>query len=140
VSDRYLLDTNAISDLVRNPAGSVQLRIANSADAEICTSIIVAAELRFDSARRGSRRLYSQLEIILGGLNVYPFEAPADRVYGELRARLERIGQPVGANDMLIAAHAMALDCTLVTANEREFRCIDGLKVENWLHQTGTNT
>ena len=79
--------------------------------------------------RRGAARALE----LLDKLSVAAFEAPADTFYGEIRTRLERAGTPIGSNDMLIAAHALSLDCTLVTANEREFRRVPGLKVENWL-------
>lgn len=64
---------------------------------------------------------------------ILPFEAPAEITYGELRARLEATGQPIGGNDMLIAAHAVSLGHTIVTDHEREFTQVDGLSVENWL-------
>ena len=129
----YLLHTNAISDLVRHPQGAVQRRIAAVGAGNLCTSIIVAAESRFGTEKRGSRRLLRQLEAVLAGLEILPFETPADRVYAELRADLERRGLPIGANDMLIAAHALTLGCILVTANEREFSRIRGLQIENWV-------
>ncbi len=129
----YLLDTNIVSDLVRDPQGRSAARIARLGEEAIATSIIVAAELRYGEARKKSARLTAQLETILGGLEILPFNAPADRIYGELRARLEAAGKPVGANDMLIAAHTLALGYTLVTDNVREFSRIKGLKVENWL-------
>jgi len=131
--NRYLLDTNAVSDLVRNPDGEVRNRIAVIGAGQVCTSIVVAAELRFGAIKRGSRRLLNQLETVLALLDVLALEAPADRIYGELRTDLERSGRPIGSNDMLIAAHALTLGCTLVTANEREFSRIAGLKIENWL-------
>ncbi len=130
---RYLLDTNILADLVRNPQGRVAERIREVGETEVCTSIIVAAELRYGAAKKGSPRLYAQVEAILGALDVLPFEAPADAAYGRLRARLERAGQPIGANDLLIAAHTLALGHALVTANEREFARIDDLRRENWL-------
>ncbi len=130
---RYLLDTNILSDLIRNPQGRIAARIADVGEASVCTSVIVAAELRFGAAKRQSRRLTTQLELVLDTLEVLPFEAPADAAYGELRARLESAGTPIGANDMLIAAHGASLGCTIVTDNEREFSRIDGLALENWL-------
>jgi tRNA(fMet)-specific endonuclease VapC len=130
---QFLLDTNIVSDLVRHPHGRIAERIATVGEQHICTSIIVAAELRYGAARKGSSRLSAQLEAVLGALEVLALEAPADAVYGELRARLERSGQPIGANDLLIAAQALALRHTLVTDNEREFSRIDGLPIENWL-------
>ena len=116
---RYLLDTNIIADLVRNPRGRVADRIREVGETAICTSIIVAAELRYGAAKKGSPRLAAQVEAVLGALEVLPFEALADSAYGRLRARLERAGRPIGANDLLIAAHALALGHALVTANER---------------------
>lgn len=130
---RYLLDTNAVSDIIRNPQGRVARRIAEAGEASICTSIIVAAELRFGAAKRQSERLTTQMELVLDRLDVRPFDAPADAAYGDLRARLEVAGKPIGANDMLIAAHGLALGCTLVTDNERAFARIEGLAVDNWL-------
>jgi tRNA(fMet)-specific endonuclease VapC len=130
---RFLLDTNIVSDLVRHPRGRIADRIAEVGEQHICTSIIVAAELRYGAAKKGSSRLTAQLEAVLAAVDVLALEAPADTVYGELRARLERAGQSIGANDLLIAAHAVALGHTVVTDNEREFSRIDDLRVENWL-------
>lgn len=130
---RYLLDTNIVSDLIRNPHGRITQRIRKVGEAQVCTSIIVAAELHYGSAKKGSPRLAAQLDAVLGVLEVLPFEAPADRTYGALRARLEEGGKLIGANDLLIAAQAIALGHVLVTDNEREFARVDGLRYENWL-------
>ncbi len=130
---RYLLDTNMMSDLVRNPRGRVAERISKVGEAQICTSIIVAAELRYGAAKKGSPRLTRQLAAVLGALDVLPFAAPADTVYGEIRTRLEQTGKPIGGNDLLIAAQAMALGYTVVTDNEAEFARVDMLLRENWL-------
>lgn len=131
----YLLDTNILSDLVRYPQGTVAKRIALEGAKNICTSIVVAGELRFGATKRGSERLTAQLEAILSALEILPLEEPADRRYGELRTYLEKRGTTIGPNDMLIAAHALALDCVVVTANVREFSRVPGLKVENWLQK-----
>ncbi len=130
---RFLLDTNILSDLVRNPHGRVAARIAEVGEDLVCTSIIVAAELRFGAAKKGSQRLTYQVERILSVIDIQPFDAPADEAYARLRAELEAAGAPIGGNDMLIAAHALGADCTVVTDNVREFSRIAGLKVENWL-------
>ncbi len=130
---RYLLDTNVVSDLIRNPQGRVTQHIRKIGEAQVCTSIIVAAELRYGAAKKRSPRLTSQLEAVLGALDVLPFEAPADAAYGVLRARLERAGQPIGGNDLLIAAQVIALGCIIVTDNEREFARVADLRRENWL-------
>lgn len=130
---RYLLDTNAVSDLVRQPQGRVAARIADAGESEVCTSIVVAAELRYGAEKRKSPRLTRQLEAVLGALAVVPLEATADERYGELRSHLERQGTPIGGNDMLIAAQALSLGLTVVTDNSREFARVPGLIVENWL-------
>jgi tRNA(fMet)-specific endonuclease VapC len=130
---RYILDTNIISDLIRNPQGRVAKRIAKVGESSICTSIIVAAELRYGCAKSGSTRLRKAVEDLLGEISVLPFEAPADAEYGALRAALEAGGTPIGSNDLLIAAHARATGSTVVTANADEFRRVPGLTVENWL-------
>lgn len=130
---RYLLDTNIISALVRDPRGVVAERIREVGEANVCTSIIVAAELRYGAAKKGSARLSAQLEIILGAFDVLAFEPPADAIYGDIRAQLERDGQLIGGNDLLIAAHALANTCTVVTANQREFERVKELRIENWL-------
>jgi tRNA(fMet)-specific endonuclease VapC len=130
---RYLLDTNIVSDLVRNPQGKVAQHIRKVGEAQVFTSIIVAAELRYGAAKRRSPRLSDQLEAVLGALEVLPFETPADAAYGLLRTRLEQAGRPIGANDLLIAAQAIALGYTIVTDNEKEFARIEDLPRENWL-------
>ena len=133
MSARFLLDTNILTDLVRHPQGLIAERIASEGEGSICTSIIVAAELRFGAVKRGSARLTRQLESILRAIEVLPLEKPVDQHYGALRAYLERKGQTIGPNDMLIAAHALSVDCAVITANRREFSRVPGLKVENWL-------
>ncbi len=130
---RYLLDTNVLSDLVRNPQGRVMTQIAEVGDQAICTSIIVAAELRFGAAKWASERLTLQLDRILAAIEILPFEPPADAAYAQLRAKLEAAGTPIGGNDLLIAAHALVSGCVVVTDNEREFGRVSGLGVENWL-------
>jgi tRNA(fMet)-specific endonuclease VapC len=130
---RYMLDTNILSDLIRNPQGRAARRIAKVGENSVCTSIIVAAELRYGCAKRGSMRLSKAVEDLLGEIDVLPFEVPADADYGVLRAFVEAAGTPIGSNDMLIAAHAQALGATIVTANADEFERVRGLKVENWL-------
>jgi tRNA(fMet)-specific endonuclease VapC len=130
---RYLLDTNIISDLIRNPKGRVATHIARVGENKVCTSIIVAAELRYGCAKSGSKRLLEAVETLLGELDVLPLEDPVDTQYGKIRAELERRGSPIGGNDLLIAAHALSLEATVVTANMDEFARVEGLKVQNWL-------
>jgi tRNA(fMet)-specific endonuclease VapC len=128
-----MLDTNIISELMRNPQGKAAKRIAKEGEDNICTSIIVAAELRYGCAKKGSKRLLEAVEDLLGEINVLPFEVPADAAYGEIRSELEAAGNPIGGNDLLIAAHARATGTTIVTDNTDEFNRVRGLNVENWL-------
>lgn len=130
---RYMLDTNIISDLVRNPGGRAAHRIATVGEDNICTSIIVASELRYGCAKSGSKRLLKAVEELLGEIPVLPFDVPADAEYGGIRSELEAAGKPIGGNDLLIAAHACAAGSTMVTANVDEFKRVKGLNVENWL-------
>jgi tRNA(fMet)-specific endonuclease VapC len=130
---RYMLDTNIISDLIRNPQGKAAKRIARVGEDNIYTSIIVAAELRYGCAKSGSKRLLKAVEDLLGEITVLAFDAPADAEYGAIRSELEASGTPIGSNDLLIAAHACASGATIVTANANKFKRISGLKVENWL-------
>jgi len=130
---RYLLDTNIVSDLVRNPQGKIAEEIFTVGESQVCTSIIVAAELRYGAEKKQSPRLSAQLEAVLGALEILPFEKPVDAAYGYIRAQLERTGKPIGANDLLIAAHALTLGYTVVTDNEKEFSRVKQLPVENWL-------
>jgi tRNA(fMet)-specific endonuclease VapC len=128
-----MLDTNIISDVIRNPFGLAARRIEQATDGDLCTSIIVAAELRYGCAKKGSAKLLERVEDVLKAIPVLPLDTPVDAEYGGIRAELEAAGQTIGLNDLLIGAHAHALDLTLVTDNTREFGRIRGLKVENWL-------
>lgn len=129
----FLLDTDTISDLVRRPQGSVAKRIAAVGEDAVATSIVVAAELRFGAQKRGSQALAARIDTILDLLPVLSLDQEADRHYAALRCDLEHRGLPIGGNDMLIAAHALALDAICVTGNLREFSRVSGLRAENWI-------
>ena len=133
VANLYLLDTSTLSDLVRQPQGVVADKIADVGEANVLTSVIVACELRYGAAKRGSRRLTQQVEAILGAMAIRPLESDVERIYASIRVTLEKKGTPIGAHDMLIAAHARALDAVCVTDNVGEFRRVPKLTVENWL-------
>lgn len=131
-----MLDTNIVSDLVRNPHGPVTRHIARVGSESVCVSIITAAELRYGCARKGSAKLLANVEAILDSIQVIAFDVPADAEYGGIRAELEAAGKPIGSNDLLIAAHAYVLKAVLVTANTGEFGRVRGLELENWLSQS----
>lgn len=126
------MDTDSVSDLIRHPQGTVAKRISRAGEDAVCTSIVVAAELRHGAEKSRSRKLADRVRLVLSALTVLPLEAPADRHYADIRNQLARQDAPIGPNDLLIAAHARSLDLTVVTANEREFSRVPGLKVENW--------
>ncbi len=129
----YLLDTSILSHLIRQPQGIVAARIAEVGEANVLTSVIVACELRYGAAKRGSRRLTRQIEAVLGAMTIRPLESDVERVYASIRVALEKKGTPIGAHDMLIAARARAIDAVCVTDNVAEFTRVPALKVENWL-------
>ncbi len=133
MSLRYLLDTNIISDLVRRPQGQVASRIAEVGEDSVCTSIIVAAELRCGAEKSGSKQHSQRVDLLLSALEVLPLEPPTDHRYAKLRHHLTRQGTPIGPNDLLIAAQVLAAELTLITANTREFERVPSLRVENWL-------
>ena len=138
MNSRYLLDTNILSDLVRNPHGVIANKIAQVGEENVCTSIIVASELRFGGQKHrvktGSERISNQVEVILSAIEILPLDHPADQDYAEIREELESTGMPIGPNDLLIAAHAKAHMLTVVTDNVSEFSRVPGINVVNWLN------
>ena len=130
---RYLLDTNIISHLIRFPTGPILDRLESILPATACISVVVSAEIHFGLKKKASDRLIQQAEKILSVIDILPLESPVDEHYGDIRSYLNQLGQPIGWNDLFIAAHARTLDLILISDNIREFSRIPGLKVENWL-------
>jgi tRNA(fMet)-specific endonuclease VapC len=128
----YLLDTNIISALMKFPAGIVTKHLRAVGAEKVCTSIIALAEIRYGIGKSGSRKLARQFAQIEPVLPVEPFSQPAEVHYARIRYETESIGLTVSQNDLLIAAHAEALDAVLVT-DDRIFLHVPGLRVENWL-------
>jgi tRNA(fMet)-specific endonuclease VapC len=131
----YLLDTNIISELVKNPREIIFSKIQSIGEEKICTSIVVACELKFGARKKNSPQLLQKIELILDSIEILPLTDPVEEYYAEIRTYLEQQGTPIGGNDLLISAHALTLDLTIVTANVREFSRVPNLKVENWLEQ-----
>jgi tRNA(fMet)-specific endonuclease VapC len=129
----YLLDTNTIGDLVRNPEGKAAQRLAATGEELIATSIVVRCEIEFGLELKSSQKLRKRTGAILKEIAVLGLDTPAHEFYGAIRAKLKQLGTPIGPNDLFIAAHALALNATLVTGNEKEFSRVPGLKIENWL-------
>jgi tRNA(fMet)-specific endonuclease VapC len=133
MSFSFMLDTNIVSALMRAPWGALRRRIETVGESSVCVSIVTTAELHFGAALTPSSKGLANFALILRGLRVVPIEPPADAHYGRIRADLQRHGRTIGPNDLWIAAHALALDLTLITANTGEFSRVEGLRMENWL-------
>ena len=135
----YLLDTNIISALMKDRTGAITANVRVWAqrlpDCKLVTSVVVQYELLFGLARHGTSRLQTAYNIQMNKLPVLPLDAAVGPHYARLRAHLEKAGTPIGANDTLIAAHALALGATLITA-DAEFGRVSDLALENWLVET----
>jgi tRNA(fMet)-specific endonuclease VapC len=130
---RYLLDTNACVDYLNGRFPSVTERIQRSSPQDLCISSIVVAELRYGADHSSSRyRNHRRLDMLTAEIACVDFDLQAASTYGKVRADLEAKGSPIGPNDMLIAAHALALGVVLVTDNRREFERVEGLEIESW--------
>ncbi len=128
---RYLLDTNAASYAINKKNAAVDRHLAKVPMEELGISAVTEGELRYGAARSRSAALQSTVEQFLLGVTVLPWDSEAARQYGELRSTLEREGKVMGSLDMMIAAHALALDLILIT-NDRAFGRIKKLKTEDW--------
>lgn len=128
----HLLDTNVVSSLITRPHGAVADRVRRAGEEAVCTSLIVAGELRYGAAKKGSPRLSEQMEAILSCLVILPLDSPVETKYAAIRCELEQAGTPIGPNDLWIAAHARARDLVVVTANKAEFNRVSGITVEDW--------
>ena len=129
----YLLDTNICIYIINKRPPQVRARFEGLRYGEVAVSSITGAELSFGVAKSGSARNEAALEKFLAPLELLPFDTAAMRRYGPLRAELQTRGQPIGALDTLIAAHALALGAILVTNNLAEFGRVPGLACENWV-------
>ena len=130
---RYLLDTNICIYVINARPAAVLARFVEHEVDGLGISAITASELYWGVCKSGSVRNRTTLEKFLSPLVVLDYDLGAARKYGELRAYLEQQGAPIGPLDQQIAAHALALDVTLVTNNVREFQRVPGLRLENWI-------
>lgn len=132
----YMLDTDICVELLRGRAAGVFERLRGHGVDEVGISSITLAELQYGAAR-SSRPGYHAERVaeFCAPLAILDFDGRAAEVYGRVRAELEREGKGIGPLDTLIASHAVSLDMTLVSNNEREFRRVRGLKVENWMRR-----
>jgi tRNA(fMet)-specific endonuclease VapC len=129
---RYLLDTNTASYAIKGNAPSVRQRLQKSAPAEVAISVITEAELRFGVLRLpGAKRLAFVVDEFLRFIDIRPWDSAAAQNYAQLRASIEQEGRPIGNMDLMIAAHSLALEVTLVSS-DRVFRRVKDLKLEDW--------
>lgn len=129
----YLLDTNILSAIIKNPQGLAAQKVRKVGYNKVFTSIIVASELQFGLRKKASEKLKLRVESLLESINIMDFKSPADLQYGKIRHQLQQAGTPIGPNDLLIAAHALAENLIMVTDNINEFKRVSELDVENWL-------
>ncbi len=129
---RLTLDTNICSYILRRHPVAMIERFAGIDRSQLWLSSIVAAELRFGAAKLASPRFSSAVESWLAGFEVLDWPTDASHPYAQVRATLERAGQPIGNMDLMIAAHALQQDSALITNNAREFLRVPGLSVQEW--------
>lgn len=135
---RYLLDTNAWVDYLTGRYSTVVARIQESRPDDLCLSSVVMAELRYGAEKSQRKKSnHDLLDTLAREVRCVDFDLDGARTYGELRTALEKRGSPLGPYDMMIAAHALSLDLIVVTDNEREFRRVKSLQVENWRDRKG---
>jgi tRNA(fMet)-specific endonuclease VapC len=130
----YMLDTDACIALIKNRPVSMRNRLSLLTPEEVGISSIVAAELWFGVANsQKKKKNESALKDFLEVVTLLDWPCEASPLYGQIRTRLQKMGTPIGAMDLLIASHALFIDTVLVTNNTREFERVSDLKIENWL-------
>jgi tRNA(fMet)-specific endonuclease VapC len=129
----YMLDTNICIYLIKRKPIQVINRLESLQISKVCLSSVTAAELEYgiEKSQHVEQNRLALLEFI-AALDILPFDYDAARWYGTVRCKLEKAGKPIGALDMMIAAHALSRGIILVTNNLNEFQKVEGLKVENW--------
>ena len=131
----FLLDTNTCIYIIKRKPSEVIERFRQAKISQIGISSITFSELSY-GVSKSSQPTQNQVALaqFAAPLEILPYEDDAAQYYGDLRAFLEKKGTPIGSLDMLIAAHALSIDCTLVTNNEKEFTRIPNLKIDNWVN------
>lgn len=127
-----MLDTDSVSLALRGQ-GRVGATILEHRPSELCISVLTLAELRFGAARRKSAKLDALIAAFVRNVAVMPFDEDAADIFGRIASELAESGSPIGEFDVLIAAHALALNLTLITNNTKHFRRVRGLRTDNWL-------
>jgi tRNA(fMet)-specific endonuclease VapC len=129
----FLLDTNILIAMSKQRPGLAE-RLEGIPAAAVVLSSVVVAEIEYGIAKSGRRQHNRRVfDTLLSGFQVLPFDAAAARLYGPIRANLEKRGRLIGPYDLMIAAHARSVEAVLVTDKTKEFGRVAGLKIENWL-------
>ncbi len=130
----YLLDTNILIYIIKNKPPSVATKFSQLNPGDVVTSSIVISELMYGAVKsQYSERSIQAIEKVKSVLTVLPYDNDASNHYADIRANLEKKGTPIGAMDLLIAAHARSLSYSLITNNTKEFQRVSELKIENWV-------
>jgi tRNA(fMet)-specific endonuclease VapC len=130
---QYMMDTNICIYIARNRPPEVRTRLEQMKPGQIVMSTITLGELQFGAYKSNQRaKALAEIEKLIQDIPVEDLGMGAAEAYGEIRAALQRQGCLISSNDLWIASHAVALGVTLATNNEREFRRVPGLSVENW--------
>ena len=132
----FMLDTDTVSFVLRD-IGTTAAHLLRQSPSAICMSAITLSELRFGADKRKSKRLHNLIDAFCRTVKVAPFGVSEAAFFGRVRTKLESSGTPIGLLDTLIAAHALALNLTLVTNNTKHFAKVQGLKTRNWSQETG---
>jgi len=131
---RYMLDTDMCSYIIREHSESVRQRFQKLTMEQLCISVVTYAELIYGVERSSSRRVNRPIiEDFVRHLDVMDWDTDAADQYGVIRTELEAAGTPIGAMDMMIAAHAKSIKAVLVTNNQKHFTKVKGLKIDNWI-------
>lgn len=130
---KYLIDTNICIYIMNKRPTKVIQKFKQFDVGEICVSTITVSELQYGVVKSKNHRLNRQrVQEFLSPLEIIPYDESAANMYGDIRYQLEKRGEPIGPLDLMIAAHALSGNFVLVTNNEKEFKRIKQLKIENW--------
>ena len=130
---KFMLDTNICIYIIKNKPAKVLKKFSKVEPKDVCISSITSSELWFGVNKSSNfERNAIALEEFLSPLTILEYDESASKIYGEIRAELEKKGQVIGSMDLLISAHAISRNLTLVTNNSREFKRIKDLDIENW--------
>jgi tRNA(fMet)-specific endonuclease VapC len=132
VASRYLLDTNTVSFHIRQSSAALRRRLRRVDASRVALSVVTEMELLYGLARTPKLKIAPLVEEFLAGMTVLPLDSDVAATYARVRADLESRGRPIGPLDLMIGAHALSTDATLITNNVKEFRWVRGLKAQDW--------